>query len=549
MQSQSDELQKAINGESNAVTFTSYMGTEAVGAFAPVQTANIKWAIAIKQDSSEIYAHLNQLTSWLIILLIVAAAIIIALTTWYVRSLVHALHLLVQAGSLLSVGDANLSSLTAEERKYMRERKDEIGAIARSFTRMIGYQKDAAEVTQKIAAGDLTVEVTAKSDQDLIGNSLVEMVKSLRSLIQSVRQSAETVNAAAKQLSSAAEQAGQATSQITLTMQQVATGTSDQSQAANQTAQTMENMSQAVTNVANGAKEQMRAVEKTVALADELSSSIQHLAEAAQNGADGGKADAEASLAGEETVKNTIDAINTIRAKVGQSAEKVQEMGTKSNQIGLIIETIDDIATQTNLLALNAAIESARAGEHGKGFAVVADEVRKLAERSSVATKEIGTLIKSIQSTVAEAIIAMQDGINEVEKGVVRANQAGQALSSIRSTSETVSMINLDAVEVAKKALIASGELASAMGNVSAVVNDNQAATHQMTTNSDKINQAVENIASISEENSASVEEVSAAAEEMAAQVEEVSASAQSLTDMAQQLMDMVLRFRINNAS
>lgn len=234
MQSQSDELKKAIAGEANVVAYISYMGSEAIGAFAPVQAANIKWAIVVKQDTNEVFKNLNVLTNWLIIILIVITAVIIIFATLYVRSLIRSLHIIVQAGVLLSIGDSSLTGMRMEDRKNMRERKDEIGSIARSFTKMIQYQKDVAQAAQKIAEGDLTVEMNVKSENDLIGNSLKEMIKNLRSLIRNVQQSVEIVNNAANQLSSASEQAGQATGQITLTMQQVASGTSDQSQATGQ---------------------------------------------------------------------------------------------------------------------------------------------------------------------------------------------------------------------------------------------------------------------------------------------------------------------------
>ena len=545
LQNQSDELQKAINGEASAITYTSYMDTEAIGAFAPVQAANIKWAVEIKQDNSEVYSHLNQLTNQLIILLIVVTIIVIVLTVSYTQNLVRALHIIVQAGSLLSVGDANLTGMRMEDRKRMRERKDEIGAIARSFTRMIGYQKEAAEVAQKIAAGDLTVEVTAKSESDLIGNALQRMVSNLNAQVGKVAENAHKLKDASDQLAESADQAGRATNQISTTIQQVAKGIQDQTQGVTRTASSVEQMSKAIDGVARGAQEQSRAINKVSEITTRMSQAIQQVSGNAHAVTSDSSRASEAALNGSKTVEETLQGMQSIKTKVGLSAQKVQEMGQRSNQIGTIVETIDDIASQTNLLALNAAIEAARAGEHGKGFAVVADEVRKLAERSSSATKEIGKLVAGIQSTVNEAVKAMDEGSKQVEVGVTSANQAGKALTAIIDAAEAVNKQAQLAAQASQEMAVASGEMISAVDSVSAVVEENTAATEQMAAGSNEVSTAIESIASVSEENSAAVEEVSASTEEMSAQVEEVTASALTLAEMAEALEAVVSQFKL----
>jgi methyl-accepting chemotaxis protein len=234
-----------------------------------------------------------------------------------------------------------------------------------------------------------------------------------------------------------------------------------------------------------------------------------------------------------------------IKEKVGQSAAKVEEMGNRSTQIGAITAMIEDISSQTNLLALNAAIEAARAGEAGKGFAVVADEVRKLAERSSTSAKEINELVKGIQTTVDEAVHAMEEGAREVEIGLGTAEKAGKALAAIDEVSLHLKQ-EADATASAAEQMAASAsELVAAVDSVSAVVEQNTASTEEMSASSGEVTQAVENIASVSEENSAAVEEVSASTEEMAAQMAEVTQSATALAKLAQELNEVVGKFKI----
>jgi methyl-accepting chemotaxis protein len=305
-------------------------------------------------------------------------------------------------------------------------------------------------------------------------------------------------------------------------------------------------MSQAIDGVAKGAQDQATATTRASEISSRIFTAIQQVAANAQAGAQGSAEAAQAARKGARTVEKTIQGMDNIKKRVGLSTEKVQEMGKHSEQIGAIVETIDDIASQTNLLALNAAIEAARAGEHGRGFAVVAEEVRKLAEKSAAATGEIAALIQGIQQTVDEAVAAMDESTREVETGVAHANESGQALEIILQAVEAVNRQVEEIASAAQEVSASTSEMVSAMDAVSAVAEENTVATEEMAAGSDEMTRAIEQIASVGEENSAAAEEVSAAAEEMNAQVEEVGASAQSLAEMAQELQELVSQFQIS---
>ena len=428
-----------------------------------------------------------------------------------------------------------------------------------------------AAVTEAVAAGDLTQEASVDVDtvtvstQDEIGdmagqfNTMIEqlnsmgqsvntMVGSLRDLIGQVGETGASLNEASSQLSAASEQAGQATQGIASTVQQVAEGANDQSERVQQTTETMQQLSQAIDQIAAGSREQATNVEQAADIVSQVSSAIGEVARNAQAASDGATQANDAAQNGEGMVRQTVDGMDKIRAAVDSVSGTVTDLGTQSAEIGKIVAVIDDIAAQTNLLALNAAIEAARAGEQGRGFAVVADEVRKLAERVTEATKEIATLIETVQRGVDQSIKATEEGTKEVASGTQLANEAGEALTQILAAVSTVSGQVEQISAAAEEVSASSDEMVKTIDGVSQVVEQNSSATEQMAASSTEVDRAMEGIASVTAQNSASTQEVSSAAEEMSAQVEEVVGSAQALAEMAQELQTSVSSFQVDSA-
>ncbi len=435
------------------------------------------------------------------------------------------------------IADVDLAALAAEMK-----------ALAQGdLTRTLSITAQPLEIDSKDEIGQLAQAFNAMIDrlQD-VGLNFAEMRTNLRHLVGQVAENAGTVSAASTQLSETAAQSARATNQISATIQQMVKGAANQSESVTKTVAAVEQMSRGIDSMATGAQEQAKSVARSAGLTSQISDGVRQVAANAQAGAKGAADAAQTARSGVTIVEEMVRGMDAIRAKVGLSSQKVQEMGGRSDQIGTIVETIDDIASQTNLLALNAAIEAARAGEHGKGFAVVADEVRKLAEKSAAATKEIAGLIKGIQQTVGQAVEAMAGGAREVERGAERATAAGQALSAILQSADTVNGQVEEIAAAAQQINASASQLVSAMDGVSAVVEEYTAAAEEMAASTSEATQAMENIASVSEENSASVEEVSASTEEMNAQVEEVTASAQSLAEMAEALQVLVAQFKVS---
>ena len=222
--------------------------------------------------------------------------------------------------------------------------------------------------------------------------------------------------------------------------------------------------------MATGAEE-VSAQSATVATAgEEMSATSGDIAHNCQLAAEGSQQASGAAVSGAKVVDETIKVMNSIAERVTNSARTVEALGQRSDQIGAIVETIEDIADQTNLLALNAAIEAARAGEMGRGFAVVADEVRALAERTTKATREISEMIKAIQQETKGAVVTMEEGVHEVSKGTQKASESGQALEQILQQINDVTTQIHQVATAAEEQTATTSEISNNMHQITDVV-------------------------------------------------------------------------------
>jgi twitching motility protein PilJ len=178
-------------------------------------------------------------------------------------------------------------------------------------------------------------------------------------------------------------------------------------------------------------------------------------------------------------VRDTVEGMHRIRSQVQETSKKIKRLGESSQEIGQIVQLIQDIADQTNLLALNAAIQAAMAGEHGRGFAVVADEVRRLAERASVATKQISSLVASIQADTNEAVLAMENGTREVVDGSQLANAAGQHIEAINQVVDQLSALIEDISGAAGREASIATSIREAMTEISQTTTSSAAGTRE----------------------------------------------------------------------
>lgn len=357
-----------------------------------------------------------------------------------------------------------------------------------------GISRPAKLITQaasEITHGNLALhDIAVKSSDELgqLAGSFNQMKSNLRHVIEKVAQAAQQVTASSQQLTASAAHSTQAANQVTAS----------------------------ISDMAQGAEMQLTTFTETTVAVQQMSVGIQQIATNANIVAGKSSQASETATKGGKSIETAINQMAQIEKTVNTSAQVIAKLGEQSKEIGQIVGTISGIAGQTNLLALNAAIEAARAGEQGRGFAVVAEEVRKLAEQSQEAAKKIAQLIGEIQEDTQEAVIAMNNGTNEVKIGAEVVDVAGKSFQDI----------------------------AQLVLEVSTQIKDISSAIQQIADGSQVIVVSVNEIDSLSKKTSEETQTVSAATQEQSASMEEIASSSQLLGEMAQNLQEVVSKFR-----
>lgn len=249
----------------------------------------------------------------------------------------------------------------------------------------------------------------------------------------------------------------------------------------------MKNLHVTAQNMVRGTDEVASQASTVATAGEEMAATSLDIANNCNSAAESSRHANQLATSGAAIVQGTVDGMARIAERVRDTARSVENLGSRSDEIGAIVGTIEDIADQTNLLALNAAIEAARAGEQGRGFAVVADEVRALAERTTKATKEIGSMIKAIQLETKQAVSSMEEGVSEVERGTEEASKSGGALQEILSQiNEVTNQINQIAT-AAEEQSSTSRDISNNMHMITDIVQETAKGTHDTAADADQL--------------------------------------------------------------
>lgn len=402
-------------GKDGIAEYLSAEGTKKECAVAHVPTPG--WSVVTTVPTEELYAPAYRTRDVIIVIALISLTLASIVYFFFARTFTRPVNSLVDAAERIAVGDVNIKA-TAEDRG------DEIGALSRAFTAMVGSLQEKTVIARRISSGDLTIADISPSDTDVLGVAFSSMIETLRRQIQ------EIVEGVGVLASSGSE--------IMTTISQLSASVAETSAAVNETTTTAEEVKQ--TTDLNAQK-------------------AQHVSEL-------GRRSVEISEKGQRSLDDAIQGMDRINVQMEAISDMVIRLSEQSQTIGEIVDTVSDLAEQSNLLAVNASIEAAKAGEQGKGFGVVAQEIRSLASGSKQATGQIRKILFDVQKAISSVVMATEQGSKAVEEG---ARLSRQAVEAINVLAHSVAQATDAAVQIAassQEQLLGTDQVVAAMESI-----------------------------------------------------------------------------------
>ncbi len=398
-----------VNNQAPTVKDAASKWRVLLAVFALVSLACLAWLVRSLASVSESVNDFNQLIFLPAIIFLVGLVGIAYALSQLLKHRGSSERLLIEQETLRRRQEANIES----ERSSQIQEENERNQMA--ILRLLDELADLAD-------GDLTVNATVSEDfTGAIADSVNFAIEQLRELVLVINETADRVS--------------NSTEQTQVNAVELVEASENQAQEIASVSKAINEMTISIDQVSNNATESANVAQRSVAIA--------------YNGA--------------EVVQRSIEGMNVIRDQIQETSKRIKRLGESSQEIGDIVSLINDIADQTNVLALNAAIQASMAGEAGRGFAVVADEVQRLAERSANATKQIKTLVKTIQADTSEAVTSMESTTSEVVRGARLAKDAGEALEEVQKVSNNLANLIESISNTARQQAASAGHISNAM--------------------------------------------------------------------------------------
>lgn len=421
-------VEKVAKQETGVVEY-QFEGVDKVLAFSNMKVAG--WTALTTISRSELLKPAiftgNLIAGVGVFSLLIAAAFFYLFS----RSLTRPLEKVVSAAEQIAEGD--LSVQISDE-----NRQDEIGVLARSFMKMTQSLQEKAELFQQIANGNLTVTVKTPADRDVMGRAFAAMVTAMRGEMQAIREAVNVIASSASQISAS------------------------------------------TTELASAAGQTASAVSETTSTVEEVKQTAHLSTQKAKYVFDSARKATDVSQQGRKAIDLAVEGMNFIRTQTDAISESIMKLSERSQAIGEIIASVNDIADQSNLLAVNAAIEAAKAGDQGKGFAVVAQEVRNLAEQSKQATAQVRTILNEIQRAVGEAVMSTEQEIKAVETGMKQTSEAGDSFRRLADTIEESAQAATQITASSQQQLVGMDQVVLAITNIHQASSQNVAGAKQV---------------------------------------------------------------------